>query len=822
MKTNYRKLRCYIPILSCICSVHLFGQSTDTTNVDSIRIPGFVQKVKKAATDETNRSLLTYKEGRISKLQRQTINAIRTTSQSAKLYMKDGLDTSDIINDLDLATRSLSIAREGVLTDKGSTQTQRNLSVTAAILTELLQNLSAKKLLLDNYAGNLIEYKDRIDSLSSDTSLYYFPDDSVAIVKYAKRLIVVSKEIGPIDSSLKKAVTEAQELQLKVDLMVNDLRSFSEDVEIYRSNLASGALNRELPNIWERSAPGRPVSEILRFSLAKEKLALGFYIREHLGRLLLILLLITAAWFFTRSVKKLTKQQNLPDSDFSSQLVLKYPILSAIFIVLNLFQFIFIYPPFIFNFCIWSVSVLCLTIIFREIITLYWRRFWYLIILFFILSSGENFLLQASRPERWLMSCLALSGLLLVLYIIPEGRRKELKEKGLVYFVVFVTLVETLSFLFNLFGRFNISKSFLITGYSGMIVAILFLWTVRLINQMLGLAYKVYKFPDRKMFYINFNRIGTEVPGFFYVLLVAGWFILMGRNFYSFRLIAAPLENFLLRTRTVGEFSFSIGSIFIFLFILLMSVLLSRIISFFASAPASPHGTIKGDRVGIGSWLLLVRIFILSIGLFLAFAATGIPLDRLTIILGALGVGIGLGLQSLVTNLVSGLIIAFEKPVNVGDIIELNGKLASVKSIGFRSSIARLSDGSHIVIPNGDVLSQHIVNWSMGKNMKKTGIIMGLAYGTDIVRAKQLFLEIMENTEQILKNPTPSVHAKNFGAYSIDFELYFWVSHISEADSVRSHVITKINDECAKAGIVIPIPQQDINIRSAPENKSHE
>ena len=159
------------------------------------------------------------------------------------------------------------------------------------------------------------------------------------------------------------------------------------------------------------------------------------------------------------------------------------------------------------------------------------------------------------------------------------------------------------------------------------------------------------------------------------MILVLGWFIILGRNFYAFKQITEPIQNFVTRSRTVGVFSFSVSGILVFLLIVILSAALSRLISFFASAP-SPRGTGKSDQAGVGSWLLLVRVFILVLGVILAFAATGIPIDRLTIILGALSVGIGLGLQSIVTNLVGGLIIAFEKPVKVGDFLEVNGKMA--------------------------------------------------------------------------------------------------------------------------------------------------
>jgi potassium efflux system protein len=187
-------------------------------------------------------------------------------------------------------------------------------------------------------------------------------------------------------------------------------------------------------------------------------------------------------------------------------------------------------------------------------------------------------------------------------------------------------------------------------------------------------------------------------------------------------------------------------------------------------------------------------------------AAAGIPLDRITIIFGALGVGIGLGLQGLVNNLVSGLIIAFEKPVKVGDMIELNGGIATMKSIGFRSSIITMADGASVIIPNGDLLSAHLVNWSMSRQVKRNSVIVGVASNTNIVKANQLLTEILKNNHNILQHPTPTVMAKEFNQNSIDLELLFWVK--SNWDMTKSEVISEIETLFAKEGIAFPIAQQ--------------
>ena len=303
----------------------------------------------------------------------------------------------------------------------------------------------------------------------------------------------------------------------------------------------------------------------------------------------------------------------------------------------------------------------------------------------------------------------------------------------------------------------------------------------------------------------------------FYVLLVVGWFILFSRNFYVFKLVTEPLKNFFVAERTIGDYTFTINSILIFFLIMGLTFLTSKTVSFLAYGKHPVSGTGAGQKnrkAGVGSWILLIRISIISIGLFLGLAATGIPLDRLTIVLGALGVGIGLGLQTLVNNLVSGLIIAFEKPVNVGDLVEVGGQAGTMKSIGFRSSVISNYDGADVVMPNGDLLNAHLVNWTLGGNRRRVEIIVGVAYGTDLESTKKLLSDLLNNEERILKFPAPVVLVKEFNTSSIDMQLFFWVRNINELTAVRSDINSAIDISFKKNGIEIPFPQQDLYIRS--------
>ena len=186
----------------------------------------------------------------------------------------------------------------------------------------------------------------------------------------------------------------------------------------------------------------------------------------------------------------------------------------------------------------------------------------------------------------------------------------------------------------------------------------------------------------------------------------------------------------------------------------------------------------------------MIRLGILSAGILIAFAASGIPIDKLTIIIGALGVGIGFGLQNIVNNLVSGVILAFERPVQIGDAIEVGNRYGVIKEIGIRSSKIVTVEGSEVIVPNGDMLSQHIVNWTLSSHYRRVELIVGVAYQTDLRKAESILQQIINKEKGIQQSPAPAVLAHQFGDSSIDFRLLFWCD-IDAWVAVKSEVLIK-------------------------------
>jgi len=809
-------------LVFCMGLISLYGVAQEKDSLLGIQLndttqPDLISRLRKIGEQAAQKNQTKFKEEQVAARQDNLFENIKKITGEAESYVETGIDSTGIKEELEEIEIWYTIVSDGIFTNAGTSQTHRNLSTSTSIVLELLNRATIRKNQVDGYRRDLIGFRNVIDSLASDSSLYNFSLDSAVLVSYIDRLLTLASDVKPTDSILKRAIVNIESLQKHVNQLENKLHSGLNEIEHYRQQVSEKTFYREFANIWAPRSFFRPIGVILNYSVAKAKLVLSFYSKNHRGKIFFVILLIIAFFLFLKSLKEKVKKESLSRQGFDGQVILRYPLLSSIMIMLNLFQFIFPAPPFIFSCLIWVIVSICFTVIGWNYIAKYWMKSWLILSLLFLMACADNLILQASRTERWIMLILSLAGIVYGTMALVKGKKTELREKNVVYFIGFVILLELISFFANMFGRYNLSKTLLTSGFFSVVIAVLFLWTVRLINEGLAIAKAVYQRKEGKTLYIDFDRVGEKAHPLFYALLVIGWFILVGRNFYLFRFITEPFKSFLFEDRSIGRYAFNISSVLIFFLIMGLSVLISKVVSFFASDTHQAAG-VKEKRAGLGSWLLLIRITIISMGLFLAIAATGVPLDRITIILGALSVGVGLGLQALVNNLVSGLIIAFEKPVNVGDSVDVEGQSGIIKSIGFRSSILSTPDGADVIIPNGDLLKAHLVNWTMGKSRRRRAeLLIGVAYGTDLQKAKKILEELTADDKRILPYPPPIVLFQQFGSSSIDIRLFFWASLFNEAANIKSDLITAIDRAFKENGIEIPFPQQDLHIRTVSE-----
>ena len=767
---------------------------------------GFVKKLRDMGLKEAKRSLLKYNLEKESIKQQDLIEKIRITTQKANTFISAGVDTLTIKEEMVKIKATISVAGDGVFINEGKSHSFRNLTTTYKLLKELLYRVTVRKKQVDTYHKKLVNHRFQIDSLSADSVLYDFPTDSTLLVKYLAQIVLVAKEIGPADSRLTFAINNILVLQSEINQIANDLKNKLELIEEFQEKLSSRDFDREFANLGDTIGYNRPINDVVYFSALKAGLNLSFYARNNLGRISLIALLLVAVTLFLRSLSKITQGSDADQNVNTTGLVLRYPLLSATVIVLGLTQFAFQDPPFIFICFFWIIPAISLSLILKNHIKPYWQFVWLVFVVLFVLASANNLILQASRIERWFMIILSSAGVLFGSFVLLNGKKEDLKERLILYFIGFMVLVELFAILTNVYGRYNLSKALLISGYLNVVVGILFLWILRLINEALFLASSVYTKQEKKLFYINFNRVGKRASTMFYFLMVVGWFILIGQSFYVFRYLSEPLKNLFLDERTIGNYTFTINNLLIFFLIIFASLLTSKIVSYFASEQElSNNNGDKKRKAGLGSWLLLIRVSIMGLGTFLALAAAGFPMDKVAYIIGALGVGIGFGLQTLVNNLVSGLIIAFEKPVNVGDIVEISGQGGVMKSIGFRSSVISKWDGPDMVIPNGDLLDAHLINWTLAGSKRQVEILLSVAYGTDLNKPVELITELLSNDSRVYDHPAPLILFQGLNGSSVQLKVQLWVKEYKQGPVVTSDIVVAIDQLFKEHKVEMPV-----------------
>jgi small-conductance mechanosensitive channel len=174
----------------------------------------------------------------------------------------------------------------------------------------------------------------------------------------------------------------------------------------------------------------------------------------------------------------------------------------------------------------------------------------------------------------------------------------------------------------------------------------------------------------------------------------------------------------------------------------------------------------------------LLRLVVAIIGVLLAVTASGIPLDKLTVVLGALSVGIGLGMQNIVNNFVSGIILLFEKPFQIGDFVELADKKGKIEDIGIRASKMLTQQGGEVIIPNGDLISNRFTNWTVNTASVQSEIILKVGIDSDIDKVTQIVSEEILKSEAILKNEKPDVLINSIGGETAELRILIWIKSV--------------------------------------------
>ncbi|MEM9535370.1 MAG: mechanosensitive ion channel domain-containing protein [Cyanobacteria bacterium P01_E01_bin.45] len=218
-----------------------------------------------------------------------------------------------------------------------------------------------------------------------------------------------------------------------------------------------------------------------------------------------------------------------------------------------------------------------------------------------------------------------------------------------------------------------------------------------------------------------------------------------------------------------------------------------------------------GSRESIS---IVLKYLVTALGILIALPLIGIDLGSLAIATGAVGLGIGIGLQNLSRNFISGIVMLFERPIQVGDFVDVDGLQGTIEHINLRATIVRTLDSINVIVPNSRFMEENVVSWSYRDSRCRLHIPVGVAYGSDTETVKYALLKVASDQPRVLKSPAPQVFFKGFGDSSLNFDLMVWTLRPADQFKLVSDLNFAIDAEFRKEAIEIPFPQRDINIRT--------
>ncbi len=357
------------------------------------------------------------------------------------------------------------------------------------------------------------------------------------------------------------------------------------------------------------------------------------------------------------------------------------------------------------------------------------------------------------------------------------------------------------AFFANVFGYVNLGNVLGIIFIKSMFVAAALYGAIRILEGLIIVGLQVRPLNSFRVVRLHRVMLQRRICLVLEALAILFW-LNQTLNFFGLRrpLISAG-EAALNANLALGSLNVSPGRIIAFLITVWGAVLVSKFLRFLLEEDVYQHFRLaRGIPYAISTMLHYV---ILVIGFFMALGALGIDLTKITIVAGAFSVGVGFGLQNIFNNFVSGIILLFERPIKIGDVIEVGGNVGEVQHIGIRASVIRTADGSEIIVPNGLLISSQVTNWTFSDRKRAVEISVSVIAGADIEHITELLKNTATNQLGVAKEPSPEVYVLSFTGGAVALQLRAWTDRYQDWAQLRSELSKAINGALTREKIAL-------------------
>ncbi|MCD4737325.1 MAG: mechanosensitive ion channel, partial [Bacteroidales bacterium] len=445
----------------------------------------------------------------------------------------------------------------------------------------------------------------------------------------------------------------------------------------------------------------------------------------------------------------------------------------------------------------------------------------YLFVLLFVVDHVQQVFIAKTFFSRIIL----LAESAFMLWLVIKFRRKEIFQyissnpsfqRTARSFAQILIVLLIITIQGNLFGYTNLSLMLTYVSISAIVMAVFLVLMVLVLNSL------VYGLMQLKIVQTS-NIVRNREHGLrtnFHILFKYFAIFLWIRSVLNTLGLVEQVGDWLLGLMDtywkVGSVEISIGGIISFFIVIFFTWILLKVLKILLEEEVYPR--IRFPRGVPGTISMVISYIIVAFGAYIAISFAGVDLGKFGLIAGALGVGIGFGLQGLVYNFIAGLVLAFERPIQKGDTIEIGKLMGDVKSIGVRSSRIKTYDGSEVIVPNGNLISNEVINWTLTDRKRRRVVPVNVAYDSDPRIVMDLLFKVAEAHPEVLKDPKPWPLFDGFGDSALKFRILFWVD-FDRGLSVQSEVAMNIYDALQDDGIQIPFPQQELTIKNLEEKK---
>ncbi|QOG01363.1 mechanosensitive ion channel family protein [Flavobacterium sp. MDT1-60] len=671
---------------------------------------------------------------------------------------------------------------------KGANPNVRNQQMYHTVLQEIQTQLDEQNAAINLRNENLEKIKGRFIELRKDKTLMGLIKDTIRRKQFKREFANLRKKYRSTDSLMTK---NQSVLNAKKRITVQRKIAVSNALITVENNLEKSGismLHKEYPFLWNfnESIPKKAIKQNIGAKIVIEESVAAYYLSYRTGGLITLLFFIgLLAWYISRNIKYLKENgyaENL--SDFNFKYLNRGVIIPAAVIGLNIAVVSNLYAPALFLELLQLLLLGFLTVLFKNKWSKVSMKNWlFLLGLFFTLCFLDLFI-EVGFLQR---SAFIIINILGIRYGLVQIKtlKDQLYIKGFFKWasIIFIGL-NGLSILYNLFGRVSLSNMLSLTAFISLTQIVALSVLLKIILEIIIL--QIYTTRIKRGFEKIFDHesLSDTLKKPFIIVISYMWLVVIASNLNIWESLRSSLGNLLSHPNTIGSITFTLGNIVLFFIIIWIAHLLQKYVAYFFGEIDDENEENVNKRQH--SKLLITRLIVLIGGYLLAVAASGMPLDKLSILLGALGVGVGLGLQNVVNNFVSGVILIFDKPIQIGDVIEISSESGRVKSMGLRTTKINAPNGAEIIIPNGNLLSQNITNWTYTDNFKLVEVSIEIAGEIDPEGINAIINESLSSLSSVNNDKASQIYYISISDGKYKILVKFWCSIYRTEETISS------------------------------------